>query len=74
MKRRNASRKPPKPSAERLWLRRWLPLLVLVTLPALVVAPDAKENFRFPKLLVSESIGLLTLVLLTWRLRSNATV
>jgi len=47
-----------------------LGVVLLVTLPAVVVAPGASDAFRLPKLLLSELLALLSLFLLSWRLRS----
>lgn len=47
-------------------------LLVLVT--PLVFSPAAKDNFRLPKLLLSELLVTASLVPLAWRLRDRAAV
>lgn len=70
VKRKQARRGSEKSAPWALWLSRWLPVLLLVTLPALFVAPAAKESFRLPKLLLSETLGLVSLLLLAVRLRS----
>ncbi|MEE8526659.1 MAG: O-antigen ligase family protein, partial [Thermoanaerobaculia bacterium] len=67
MKRKKDSRRPPPQSSQR-W-GPWLLIVMAVTLPALVVAPEAKESFRLPKLLVTESLGLASLLFLAWRAR-----
>lgn len=61
-------RADPRPSKRRLG--GWIVVAVLVTLPALVMVPWAKDAFRLPKLLVSEFLGLATLLVLSLRLRS----
>jgi len=45
-------------------------LWLLILLPPLVFSPTALENFRLPKLLLSECLGLASLVFLLWRLRA----
>ncbi len=68
----NAAKRPgrPPPSQRVSQLGSWALILAFVTLPALVVAPSARESFRLPKLFAYETLGLLSLLLLTWRLRS----
>lgn len=46
---------------------RFLIWTLLILIPLLVI-PGAKEAFRFPKLLVSEWLGLASLFFLAWRL------
>ncbi len=64
-----APRRPPV-LPRRSWVRTWLPILVLVTAPAVIVAEGAEESFRLPKLLLSEALGLLSLLVLVWRRRA----
>jgi O-antigen ligase len=45
-------------------------VVLLVTLPAVVVTPSASDAFRLPKLLLCELLALLSLLFLSWRLRS----
>jgi O-antigen ligase len=51
---------------------QWLLIVAVVALPALFFAPAAKENFRLPKLLVTEGIGLASLAWLAFRARGGA--
>lgn len=48
-----------------------LPLWLLVLLAPLVFSPTAADSFRLPKLLLSEVLGLLSLLPLAWRLRTR---
>lgn len=70
-----ASRQPakgraprPSPSSQRFALAR-LPFWLLVVLPPLALSLTAKDNFRLPKLLLSELLALACLLVLAWRLR-----
>ncbi|MCP4662788.1 MAG: O-antigen ligase family protein [bacterium] len=68
MKRKKTrSPKAHRPPAPRLTL---LGLWLVILLPPLVFSPTALENFRFPKLLLSECLGLASLIFLLWRLRA----
>jgi O-antigen ligase len=49
-------------------LATWV-LWLLVLVPPFFLSPSAKESFRLPKLLASEWLGLLSVLLLAWRLR-----
>lgn len=49
-------------------------LWLLVLVPPLVFSPAAKENFRLPKLLVTEVLAIASLVPLAWRLRGRSVV
>ena len=67
-KRKRGARGPHAPSSSKAAARgsRWgssLLILAFVTLPALVVAPGAKESFRLPKLFAFELLALLSLLL-----------
>jgi O-antigen ligase len=42
---------------------------LLLFLPPFLVSASLQESFRLPKLLVSEGLGLLSLLFLSWRLR-----
>lgn len=48
------------------WDWTGLPLYALVLLPAFIVMPVAKDSFRLPKLMVSEWLGLLSLLAVGW--------
>lgn len=63
MKRKKNPRRPSSPGRP-LW--QWLLILTLITVPALVFDPRAQESFRLPKLLLAESVGLATLLILVW--------
>ncbi len=74
MKRKKKTRSPqarrppaPRPLGPRLTL---LGLWLVILLPPLTFSPTSLENFRLPKLLLSECLGLASLVLLLWRLRA----
>jgi O-antigen ligase len=69
VKRKNDPRRPP---AQPLPIGQWALIVALVTLPALFFLPGAKENFRLPKLLLSEGLGLASLVILAFRARRGA--
>lgn len=64
MKRRRSA-----PRLVRSDLVYWL-LWLLVLLPPLVFSPTAADNFRLPKLLLSELLALSCLMALLWRLSS----
>jgi len=49
-------------------------LLLLNLVPPFLLSPTAKESFRLPKLLVSEWLGLLSLLFLAWQVRGMRTV
>lgn len=70
MKRRRQARAAPptddRPATDSLALAA---LWLLVLLPPLVVDPGAKESFRLPKEVVSETLALASLALLCLRLR-----
>lgn len=68
---RPGSSRPGPSRPERAGTLQWLLILALVTLPALTIADGAKESFRLPKLFVCETLGLLTLLFLIWRLRAR---
>lgn len=70
MKKKRGAKKAAAPAARESRLAGWLLVAVLVTLPAVVMVPWAKDAFRLPKLLVSEILGLATLLLLSLRLRA----
>ncbi len=70
MKTKKSAKKPTaKPAAWKTWVFGWLLPGILVSLPALIVTAGTNENFRLPKLLLSELLVLLTLAGLSLRLR-----
>ena len=68
-KKKSAKKSTAKPAAWKTWVFGWLVPGLLVTLPALIVTAGTNENFRLPKLLLSELLVLLTLAGLSLRLR-----
>lgn len=69
-KKKTAKQSAAKPAVWKTWVFGWLMPGLLVTLPALIVTAGTNENFRLPKLLLSELLVLLTLAALSLRLRS----